>query len=84
MPTAPAATLPPPAAAAAPKAFHPKPALKRRRAPQKPGRTAADKTRLFVQHNYHDLSLVPDLAGSAEAKPAGGAKPGSEPFPVKL
>jgi hypothetical protein len=35
---------------------------RRRRKPQPPGKTATDKERLFVKHNYHDLDNEPDMA----------------------
>lgn len=45
---------------------------RRRRAPQRPGKTATQKERLFVQHNYHDLAnesdspeSVPSAAGES-------------------
>mgnify|MGYP000650147097 CR=1 FL=1 len=34
---------------------------RRRHKPQCPGKTAADRERLFTQHDYHDLSLEPDV-----------------------
>lgn len=40
----------------------PKPRFKRRRrGPQPPGKTATNKERLFVKHNYHDLAHEPDV-----------------------
>mmetsp|Transcript_6423 Transcript_6423/g.13143 ORF Transcript_6423/g.13143 Transcript_6423/m.13143 type:complete len:582 (+) Transcript_6423:123-1868(+) len=40
----------------------PKPRFKRRRrGPQPPGKTATNKERLFVKHNYHDLAHQPDI-----------------------
>ena len=33
---------------------------RRRRGPQPPGKTATNKERLFVKHNYHDLADEPD------------------------
>ncbi len=43
---------------------------RRRRAPQRPGKTATQKERLFVQHNYHDLANESD---SPESVPSGAA-----------
>mmetsp|Transcript_17584 Transcript_17584/g.38070 ORF Transcript_17584/g.38070 Transcript_17584/m.38070 type:complete len:561 (-) Transcript_17584:186-1868(-) len=67
---------------------------RRRRGPQRPGRTATDKERLFVQHNYHDLSSEPDdvppAAGDVSKtinKTDGTTAPkinAVEPFPIKL
>jgi hypothetical protein len=37
---------------------------RRRRAPQRPGKTATQKERLFVQHNYHDLANELDVSAS--------------------
>ncbi|KAL9186114.1 hypothetical protein ACHAXT_005352 [Thalassiosira profunda] len=64
-----------------PKARPSKNAGKRRRAAQRPGKTATDKARLFVQHDYHDLSLAPD---AADPKAKGDAPGGAESFPAKL
>ncbi|KAL7531539.1 hypothetical protein ACHAWF_003807 [Thalassiosira exigua] len=73
----------------------PKP--KRRSRPRtRPGRTATDKERRFVQHDYRDLSLEPDApplssspsSGIAEAEAAGGSssppKLAPTSFPLKL
>ncbi|KAL9186511.1 hypothetical protein ACHAXT_005749 [Thalassiosira profunda] len=77
-----AATAPPASLhAIRPKARPSKNAGKRRRAAQRPGKTATDKARLFVQHDYHDLSLAPD---AADPKAKGDAPGGAESFPVKL
>ena len=57
-----------------------KPRSKRRRAPQKPGKTAKNQERHFVQHNYHDHAL--DEENIESSKPRRGGLAGS--FPVKL
>lgn len=62
-----------------PSVFDTKPTSKRRRAPQKPGKTAKNQERHFVVHNYHDHSLDEEVM---EAKPRRGGLAGS--FPVKL
>ncbi|KAL7470565.1 hypothetical protein ACHAXS_010811 [Conticribra weissflogii] len=50
------------ATAAAAQLGKPKPRFKRRRrGPQPPGKTATNKERLFVKHNYHDLANEPDI-----------------------
>lgn len=72
---------------------------RRRRAPQRPGKTATQKERLFVQHNYHDLANEMDSpAGSTTVMEAATTKfdvsspsalsasssSSSNPFPIKL
>ena len=46
---------------------------RRRRAPQRPGKTATQKERLFVQHNYHDLANESDSPESVPSAAAGGS-----------
>lgn len=63
-----------------------KPRPKRRRKPQKPGKTAKMNDRHFVQHNYHDhshdgLAAALGESATAEQRRKGGV---SIPFPVKL
>lgn len=58
---------------------------KRRRKPQKPGKTAKQNDRHFVVHSYHDHSLdqvesIMESATSGERRKGGV----SIPFPVKL
>ena len=83
-----ATAVPKPAYAAAPAFFaapyvltDSKPRPKRRRKPQKPGKTAKMNDRHFVQHNYHDHAC-----DTAETPDAGERRKGgvSIPFPVKL
>lgn len=69
---------------------------RRRRCPQRPGKTATHKERLFVKHDYHDLSGEPDVPHNCEPKknvptttisPAPTPVAGplmSESFPAKL
>ncbi|KAL7530815.1 hypothetical protein ACHAXR_003688 [Thalassiosira sp. AJA248-18] len=81
--SAPLSTSPSSATKAAPSA------KRRRRGPQRPGKTATDKERLFVQHDYHDLSLEPDaLPGgdgpSTSKKTDQQATLLTESFPMKL
>jgi hypothetical protein len=53
---------------------------KRRRKPQKPGKTAKLNDRHFVVHNYHDHSADAKAAEEGERRKGGV----SVPFPVKL
>jgi hypothetical protein len=69
---------------------------RRRRAPQRPGKTATQKERLFVQHNYHDLANCYDddddnnAAASnedsslSESIPEQQQQQQHQPFPIKL
>eukprot|EP00581_Thalassiosira_minuscula_P030317 CAMPEP_0183775386 /NCGR_PEP_ID=MMETSP0739-20130205/44357_1 /TAXON_ID=385413 /ORGANISM="Thalassiosira miniscula, Strain CCMP1093" /LENGTH=497 /DNA_ID=CAMNT_0026016965 /DNA_START=20 /DNA_END=1513 /DNA_ORIENTATION=- len=56
---------------------------RRRRAPQRPGKTAGDKQRIFVQHNYHDLSTEPDIPLEGSHR-NGFGNLNYESFPIKL
>jgi len=64
-----------------------KPRPKRRRKPQKPGKTAKNHDRHFVVHNYHDHALDPDekeyeeSTDDAQMRRRGGV---SVAFPLKL
>ena len=62
-----------------PSVVNTKPRSKRRRAPQKPGKTAKNQERHFVVHNYHDHALDEEVV---DPKPRRGGLAGS--FPVKL
>ena len=66
---------------------------RRRRAPQRPGKTATQKERLFVQHNYHDLAnydcdeeavtAYDDDSSPSEGSPEQKQQQ-HQPFPIKL
>lgn len=59
---------------------------KRRRKPQKPGKTAKHNDRHFVVHNYHDHALDPDENDYAHEEDNGSKRRGgvSLSFPAKL
>lgn len=62
---------------------------RRRRGPQRPGKTATDKERLFVKHDYHDLSGQPDDVSKGDGlttttKKPSTSNPATESFPLKL
>ncbi|KAL3797689.1 hypothetical protein ACHAW5_002783 [Stephanodiscus triporus] len=56
---------------------------RRKRGPQRPGKTAKHEERLFVQHNYHDLSSEIDTFFKGYPLPASTPLL-SLPFPLKL
>ena len=49
---------------------------------RRPGMTAQNKQRIFVQHNYHDLSLEPDAIHTEMIE--GGSATKNESFALKL
>lgn len=51
---------------------------------RRPGMTAQNKQRIFVQHNYHDLSLEPDDAMIIHTDIEGGSATKNESFALKL
>lgn len=57
---------------------------KHRRCPRRPGMTAQNKQRIFVQHNYHDLSLEPDDAMIHTDIEGGSGTTKNESFALKL
>lgn len=62
-----------------------KPRPKRRRKPQKPGKTAKQNDRHFVVHNYHDHANDPDENDATESDEPHRRRGGvSVAFPVKL
>ena len=62
-----------------------KPRPKRRRKPQKPGKTAKQNDRHFVVHNYHDHANDPDENDVADSDEPHRRRGGvSVAFPVKL
>ena len=64
---------------------HEKPRPKRRRKPQKPGKTAKLNDRHFVHHNYHDHSHDAPVNTTSQVEQGERRKGGvSIPFPVKL
>lgn len=56
---------------------------RRKRGPQRPGKTAKHEERLFVQHDYHDLSSELDIFFNGYPLPASTPLL-SLPFPLKL
>jgi hypothetical protein len=54
---------------------------RRKRKPQKPGKTAKMNDRHFVQHNYHDHALDRDVSQQTGKRRRGGV---AVAFPMKL